>query len=105
MPEQQSDLYTDSLIEQAIKEVNNLTLKRHAASKSHRRMDSFPNVQINVAKRNNMAAMSASTANSSLNCDLPVSASESLNKIESQSDQNGSVEPIGKLLHHICNFL
>lgn len=104
--QQQNDLYTNALVEQAIKEVNNLTLKRHADSKSHRRIGSFPNVQINVAKKNNMVAMSASTANTSINCDLPFSTNESLVNTESKPNQNGLVKPLGNffLTIHLVIF-
>jgi len=46
-----------SIVENAIKEVNHLTLKRNTAS--HRRMLSVPNIQINMAKRDSMAVSSS----------------------------------------------
>lgn len=42
----------NSIVEYAVNELNQLQLKRHA--KSHRRMCSVPNIQVNLAKKNSM---------------------------------------------------
>lgn len=74
---------TNTLVEHAVNEVNHLTLKRNA--KSHRRMFSVPNVQINVVKRNNMTVdelMNESEQDESFSSNLSFNNGSNLNEEE-----------------------